>query len=256
MVKRQGATETSWQPVSDWYGRIVGKEGHYYHEHVILPHSLRLLGLKGGDSLLDMACGQGVLARRIPEDVYYAGVDIAPGLIKQARRLDRNKGHIYIVADVNQPLPVPKKDFSHAALVLSLQNINTPEAVVQNAAQHLRRSGKLLVVLNHPCFRIPRQSSWEIDETKRIQYRRVDRYMTPLTVPIQAHPGRGANSETTMTYHFPLSYYSQVLFENGFAIVKVEEWVSDKRSVGAAAKMENRARREFPLFLAVLARKE
>ena len=34
-----------------------------------------------------------------------------------------------------------------------------------------------------------------------------------------------------------------------------EEWISDKRSMGKRAGMENRAREEFPLFLAILAKK-
>jgi hypothetical protein len=35
----------------------------------------------------------------------------------------------------------------------------------------------------------------------------------------------------------------------------MEEWCSDKKSEGAAARMEDRARKEFPLFLTILASK-
>jgi len=35
----------------------------------------------------------------------------------------------------------------------------------------------------------------------------------------------------------------------------MEEWISDKKSTGAKARMENRSREEFPLFLALLAQK-
>jgi len=37
-------------------------------------------------------------------------------------------------------------------------------------------------------------------------------------------------------------------------IEKIEEWASDKDSVGKAAKMENRARAEIPLFMAIQAK--
>jgi hypothetical protein len=53
----------------------------------------------------------------------------------------------------------------------------------------------------------------------------------------------------------PLAEYSRMLFEGGFLIERIEEWVSDKHSVGKASLMENRARSEFPLFMAILARK-
>ena len=113
-----------------------------------------------------------------------------------------------------------------------------------------------MLVLNHPCFRIPRQTRWDIDEPNKTQYRRIDRYMTPLEIPVATHPGHGARSETTRSYHLPLSEYSRMLCGNGFVIEKLEEWISEKHSVGEAAKMENRARKEFPLFLAILARKD
>ena len=247
---------TSWQKVSKWYGEAVGKEGHYYHQHVILPQSLRLLALKEDSSLLDLACGQGVLARQIPKEVQYEGIDAAPGLIKQAKQLDKNKRHVYLVADVSQKLPVQKSDFSHAAIILSLQNIKNPEGVIKNAQRHLGKGGKLLMVLNHPCFRIPRQTSWETDEQNKMQYRRVNRYLSPLEIPVRSNPGKGEASEVVWSYHLPLSEYSRMLSESGFVIEKLEEWTSDKSSVGSAAKMENRARSEFPLFLAILARKD
>jgi len=247
--------DTSWQRVSEWYGRVVGRKGLYYHERVILPGSLRLLDLKKASSLLDLACGQGVLGRQVPKDAYYQGVDIAPGLVAQAKRLDRNKEHLYIVADASTPLPIQKKDFTHACIVLALQNIKDPGGVIRNARQHLTNGGRFLIVLNHPSFRIPRQSAWQIDERNRTQYRRVDRYLSPLSVPITAHPGLSERSEFTWSYHLPLSAYSRMLFENGFSIEIIEEWVSDKTSVGTAAKMENRAREEFPLFMAILAKK-
>jgi len=42
---------------------------------------------------------------------------------------------------------------------------------------------------------------------------------------------------------------------NGLIVQDLEEWRSEKKSVGKWAKMEDRAREEFPLFLAVLGEK-
>jgi SAM-dependent methyltransferase len=252
-MKRQ---DTSWQNVSDWYEKIVGKEGHYYHQQVILPGSLALLTLDSSSSLLDLACGQGVLARRLPREVYYAGVDISSALISQAKRLDKNTKHIYLAADISRDLKLPQKDFSHACIILALQNVAGPAIVIRNAHKYLKDGGKFLIVINHPCFRIPRQSRWGVDEQNKVQYRRIDRYMADLSIPITAHPGQGERSEITWTYHKPLSGYVKLLSDGGFVLEKMEEWISDKQSVGDAARMENRARKEFPLFLALLASKD
>lgn len=252
--KSNSTKSTDWEEVEKWYGALVGKEGHYYHKQIILPKLLPLLALNGQSKLLDLACGQGVLARKIPHDVAYLGIDLSPNLIKQAA-LEKRENHAFVKGDICKPLSIKEKNFTHASIILALQNIEHPEMALKNTAIHLQKNGVLVIVLNHPCFRIPRQTHWEVDETKKLQYRRVDRYLTPLKIPIQAHPGKREASPTTWSFHRPLSFYSLALAESGFVIELIEEWTSDKISTGKAAKMENRARSEFPLFLTLKCKK-
>jgi ubiquinone/menaquinone biosynthesis C-methylase UbiE len=246
--------ESSWENSSKWYDSLVGAKGHYYHEHVIFPRLLSLLSLKPGHDLLDLACGQGVLSRTLPAGVNYTGIDISPSLIASAKRTARSKTHQFLVGDATKSLPIKTTDFSHATILLALQNIADPQSALKNVAHHLKTGGTLCIVLNHPCFRIPRQSSWQVDAAKKIQYRRIDRYGSPLTIPITTNPGDQSSAET-FSYHHPLSAYTSWLHDAGFVIEKLEEWYSDKTSTGGAARMENRARTEFPLFLALRAKK-
>ncbi|MBI5151055.1 MAG: methyltransferase domain-containing protein [Candidatus Pacebacteria bacterium] len=246
--------KTSWQPVSSWYNKAVGESGHYFHQHVVIPTTLRLLDLHPHDSLLDLACGQGVLERHIPKDIEYVGVDVAPSLVKFAQE-HAEPGHRFITGDITQPLPIQKRDFTHAVVLLALQNIEHPHLALTQATDHLRQNGKLLLIINHPCFRIPRQSSWGIDERNKTQYRRVDRYLSPLSIPIAATPSKGQRSAVTWSYHLPISAYAELLRKAGFVIEIIEELGSDKVSVGTAAKMENRSCAEFPMFMAIVARK-
>ena len=243
------AVTSSWESSHSWYDKVVGEKGHYYHQSVILPGLLRLLKLSEGDRLLDVACGQGILARSLPKNVDYVGVDASPSLVRAAQSKSK---HTFIVADATQPLPLEKESFTAATIILALQNIERGDLTLQHIRPLLKKGGRLALVLSHPCFRIPRQSSWGIDEPKKLQYRRIDRYLTPLSIPIQTHPGQG-ESPQTMTYHHPLSTYSQWLSKAGFSIIGMEEWISDKKSTGGASRMENRAREEFPLFLTILA---
>lgn len=242
----------NWDSSEKWYTSCVGEKGHYYHQTVVIPNSLRLLGKKG--SLLDLGCGQGVLARHLPDEIEYCGIDQSKALIDSAKRLTKNRQ--FLVADVTKSLPVEKSDFDRAVFILSLQNMEDGNGAIQNAAKHLKKKGRLLLVLNHPCFRIPRQSGWGIDEPLKLQYRRMNLYLSSQKIPIQTHPGQGEQSELTYSYHHPLSDYVQWLQKAKMKIVTMEEWISDKKSEGAKAKMEDRARKEFPLFLALLAEKE
>jgi ubiquinone/menaquinone biosynthesis C-methylase UbiE len=239
----------NWDSSENWYTSCVGEKGHYYHQSVVIPNALKLLGKV--PSLLDLGCGQGVLARHLPESAEYLGVDLSSQLIQSAKKMtpDRN----FIIADATQELPLEKKDFEKAAFILSLQNMENGHGAIKTASRHLKKGGELLIVLNHPCFRIPRQTHWGIDEPKKLQYRRIDLYMSSQKIPIQTNPGQKESSETTYSYHHPLSDYTQWLKQEKFLIKTIEEWCSDKKSEGTKAKMEDRARKEIPLFLAILA---
>lgn len=109
MKKR--SESTSWEPVEKWYQGSVGDEGHYYHKHVVIPGVLRLLELDKikSPSLLDVACGQGILAKQIPPQIEYTGLDISPSLIKSAKSTDNLPNHQFLVADALKPFPLQKK---------------------------------------------------------------------------------------------------------------------------------------------------
>ncbi len=256
-LMREKKDPTSWEGVSKWYDKAVGKTGHYYHEQIILPKIISLLGLKKDStgSLLDLACGQGILSRHLPTSLEYVGVDIAPSLIKSAKQQNKNKLHSFLVNDITKPIHSLKKNFQFCTIVLALQNIEKPLDALKNAFQHMDHGGRLLIIMNHPCFRIPRQSSWGVDLEKKTQYRRIDRYYNSLKIPIQSHPSQGADSQETLSFHHSLSQWTLWLNEAGFVIEWIEEWCSDKKSTGSRARMEDLSRREIPLFMSFIAKK-
>lgn len=255
MQKRRrnfGRRDNSWESDSRHYNSLVGEDGHFFHQEVILPGLLRGMELEEGMKVLDLGCGQGVLARALPKGVKYWGVDASRSLVEYAKSGDKNPEHVFEYGDA-QRVRLKEKDFDWVAVVLALQNMEEPKNVFETVAWHLKDGGRFVVVMNHPSFRIPRQSGWGEGENK-LQHRWVNRYMSPLKVPITMHPGQ-QRSAVTWSYHFPLSYYSQAIKDAGMVIEEIDEWNSTKQSQGKAAKMENRARSEFPLFMVVWGRK-
>ncbi|MBL8015064.1 MAG: methyltransferase domain-containing protein [Candidatus Doudnabacteria bacterium] len=244
--------DTSWQKVAAAYNQKVGKKGHYHHEHTIIPKVLEILQLDKGSTLLDLACGQGVLARNVPAIKKYVGVDSAPSLLAEAKKFRYPFAAEFVQSDVSKPLKLGK--FSRVAMILALQNVAEPAGVFKNIEQSLEPGGEAVIVLNHPVLRIPRQTSWEIDARNKIQYRRVNRYLSPLKVPIDMTPGQG-KQKLTWSFHFPISYYFDLAKKSGLYVTDLQEWVSDKVSEGKAARMENLARQEFPLFMTLVLKK-
>lgn len=254
---KKNKQDSSWESSSAWYDKLVSLEGHYYHREIIIPRVLALLKQypDSKELLLDLACGQGILARHLPEQMDYIGVDASPSLIQSAQTHTPNKKHRFFIHDFIHLLKIPKIQCTHASCVLALQNIPSIPILLQSAWKHLKKNAPLILVLNHPSFRIPRQSTWGVDLAKKLQYRRVDCYMTPLQIPIQTHPSLKNQSQVTWSFHYPLSTYSALLKENGFVIDVIQEWCSNKKSQGKLAAMEDRSRKEFPLFMTLVARK-
>ena len=169
--------DTSWNEVSGWYDRLVGESGSDYHQQVIIPGACRMLDPKKGEKILDVGCGQGVFARKLAErGAEVTGIDASKNLIKLAQK---RSPHIkYLVADASSLKMFGAESFDTVACIMAIMNIDPLETVIAEMTRVLKKNGRLLLVLNHPCFRIPRQSGWGFDEQRKLQYRRVDNYLS------------------------------------------------------------------------------
>ncbi len=240
--------QTSWENSAKKYGKLVGKEGSYYHQSVIFPQLLPLLDLNKYSSLLDLGCGQGVFSRVIDPELVYFGLDMSPTLIDQAKKLSQSKAY-FKVQDVSRPFKLTKTNFSHVVFILSLQNMKDLDQALSNAVFHLHAKGQIFLILNHPLYRIPKYSDWVVDGT--IQYRRVWGYMQPKEIPIDMNPGNQKQSTVTWSFHYSLQDYMAVFRKHRLVISVLEEWISDKVSVGKNAKRENVSREEIPMFMCI-----
>ncbi len=253
----QGTQKTSWEPVAEWYGTHLAKPGTF-HETIIFPKTLALLQPKSEGCYIDLACGEGSFSRFLTKKhrVKSIGIDVSPQLVKQAQKRSEGSSCQFLVGDVTHfASQLPKEHADGMTCILALQNITPISPVFRDAAQLLKPGACFIIILNHPCFRQPRQSGWGWDEQRKLQYRRIDAYMTSYEMPILAHPGANPLIKT-YSYHRPLSEYIHTLSQHGFAIDALEEWTSDKNSdSGPRAKAENISRTEFPLFMAIRARK-
>jgi ubiquinone/menaquinone biosynthesis C-methylase UbiE len=252
----EGLHPAGWDNVADWYDKLVGEDGSDYHKEVILPAALRLLAPAKGERMLDVCCGQGVFARRLleREPEHVLGIDASKRLIEAARtRGPRDRRLRYLVHDATQPGEFADGSFDGATCIMALQDLADPAGVFALMAAALRPGGRAVIIVNHPCFRVPRQSSWGWDESRKIQYRRVDRYATPLEVPITTHPGRGGQ-EQTVYYHRPIAAYLGALGTAGLAVTAAEELLTHREPPGGPRHRGlMRSHREFPLFLALKA---
>lgn len=253
--KLRDKKSTTWGHVANWYHEHVTESEDTYHEKVIKPSLLHALGDVRGKQVLDVACGQGFFSRALhTAGAKVTGIDIAPELIEIAKKAGP-ADISYLVASADR-IPLSDTTYDAAICVLALQNIKNLSGTLEQVSKLLKKGGVFAIVLNHPGFRIPRRSHWGYDPDVKVQFRRLDGYLSESSHTIQMHPGSDP-SATTMSYHRPLQTYVEQLAKHGFSVVGLEEWISHKTSEnGPKSEAENRARKEFPLFLMIKARKD
>ena len=252
--KRNGQ-HTNWDAVAHWYDGWMSKQGSRHHQQLAVPAVIEMLKPTRHDHILDVGCGQGVLAEAIVKaGSTYTGIDASRKLLKVAKK---HHAHLpnshFVYADATQ-LDVyaylKANLFSGAVFLLSIQDMTPLNKVLNSVGNCLEENGRLIILMTHPCFRIPRQSGWGWDKQRKLRYRRIDNYLTKLQVPMKSH-----KHGTTRSYHRPLETYINELGSNGFMIDQIREIpVGDFIKVDRS-KAEKRADMEIPLFLGIRARK-
>ncbi len=245
---------TSWGKVSAWYDNLLEEKQDSYQEKVIKPNLLRLLMPKPGEEVLDIGCGQGFFSREIAKNgARVVGIDIAGELISLAKKRAKH-GEIFLNLSAENMKGLNSERFNAAICVLALQNIENYRAAIMEAARVLKVNGRFILVLNHPGFRVPTASAWEFDQEKKVQFRRIDKYLSEIKQAVDMTQGilEQRKKRYTYSFHRPLQNYFKVFKKAGLAVIGLEEWISHKVSdKGSRKAAEDLARKEIPLFMAL-----
>jgi SAM-dependent methyltransferase len=240
--------------LAEWYIGWVGEDGSKHHRLLAIPAVMDALGDVGNQSVLDIGCGHGVLSGYVAKaGGRYTGVDASPRLIDFARSHHSRDGR-FLVGDAGN-LAAAKElrpgSFDAGVFLLSIQDMDPVGPVLESAARMLKVGGRLVLLMTHPAFRIPRQSGWGWDDGRKLQYRRIDRYLTPLPVPLKSYGERGGVSRS---YHRPLQDYVNGLGAVGLAVDRMNEIPTWKVApAGPKANAINTSNQEIPLFVALRA---
>lgn len=258
-VSQKKTKDTSWGKVAEWYDKHLEKGNDTYHEKVVHPNLLRLLGDVKGYQVLDLACGQGDFSRTLADrGANVIGVDLGKELIEIAEKKNKDykfKVH-YFHAGADDLYMIKDGTKDIVVCVLAIQNIEKLQETFKEVSRVLKKSGRFLMVLNHPAFRNPKHTHWGYDEKAGVQFRRVDEYLSESKIKIDMTPGSKTDKKFTVSFHRPLQVYVKALSKAGLAVTRLEEWESHRKSEpGPKQKAEDKSRKEIPLFMALEAGK-
>jgi SAM-dependent methyltransferase len=142
-----------------WDDRM--REGNAFHLQLVGPAAERLLAVRAGERVLDVACGNGQFSRRLAElGAIVRAFDIAPGMIEVAKRRTAERADLtgrieFDVLDATNPAALSKLGDAQAeAAVCNMAIMDMAEIAPMLAAvkRALVPGGRFVFVTAHPCF--------------------------------------------------------------------------------------------------------
>jgi ubiquinone/menaquinone biosynthesis C-methylase UbiE len=248
--KKSSSGDTSWNKVAGWYDDLLKTDTDSYQSKVIAPNLMRILDLKKGENVYDLACGQGYFSNIFAHSgASVVASDLSKRLIETAKK-NMPKGIAFHVTPAHKAPFAKDASIDTIVVVLAIQNIDNVSDVLAECKRILKKNGRIVLVLNHPSFRVPQGSDWYFKDG--IQYRIVGKYLSESKVSIDMTPGERDPKKKikTVSFHRSLQYYMKLFSKNGFAVTRLEEWISHKQSqMGPRQKAEDIARKEIPMFM-------
>ena len=141
-----------YDPIAAWYDEAIRRGGSIHD--LVLPALLELIGNTRGRKICDLACGQGVLARRLAEQgAKVVGVDLSLELLKIAQREEQSNpsGITYFQDDAQHLHSFADATFDGVVCNLALMDIANLPSAAYAIRRILRPGGWFVFAIIHPC---------------------------------------------------------------------------------------------------------
>jgi ubiquinone/menaquinone biosynthesis C-methylase UbiE len=219
-----------WDRMAEWWDEKQGEDGDRWHRLLIEPPFERMIGEVNGLRVLEVACGNGRLARRLAHrGASVVAVDASEAMILHAREREAENptGTEYLVEDAALLDSLADGSFDLVVAGMALMDIVDVEGALREAGRVLRAGGRFVASMIHPCFDTGEENSCWVAERYAYEarvFRKVGRYRELFEHRAEWRPrGRQEKVLETSYYHRPLSWYFRALRAAGLAVVAFEE---------------------------------
>jgi 2-polyprenyl-3-methyl-5-hydroxy-6-metoxy-1,4-benzoquinol methylase len=222
-------TRRAWnQNAAFWDERMA--EGNHFVEVLIWPATKRLLNLQPGERILDIACGNGLYARRLAAmGVEVVAFDFSEELIARACARTGDKQAItYHVLDASNETALKdlgRARFEAALCQMALFDMAEIRPLFHVLGQLLRPGGRFVFSILHPCFNCAQMI--QVAEREDLAGELVTRYSVQVSGYLTPNVSRAAAMTGQPTphllFHRPLHELLGVAFDAGFVLDGLEE---------------------------------
>jgi SAM-dependent methyltransferase len=219
-----------WNTNARWWDDQIG-DGNDFQTLLIEPPTERLLDLRAGNTVVDIACGAGRFARRMAElGARVVAFDYSEEFIARAR--ERTSGsaaveyHVVDAADPQARLALGSNRFNKAVCTMALMDMPEIGALFSTLPRLLTRDGAFVFSITHPCFHsadIQRfaEISDQLDGRHAIRSGvKVSSYLSSVARKTEGIAGQ---PEPQWFFHRAISTLFRVGFDAGFVVDGIEE---------------------------------
>lgn len=147
-----------WNAKAEFWDNLHGDEGNLFHRRLISPAVERLLNLQAGETVLDVACGNGVLARRLAQlGGKVTASDFSADLINLAKKRGQPSGepikyHVTDATDESALLALGKGQFDAVVCTMALMDMPVITPLYHAVRHLLKPHGRFVFANSHPAF--------------------------------------------------------------------------------------------------------
>jgi SAM-dependent methyltransferase len=223
-------TRAIWDAKADFWDERMG-EGNAFQRLLVGPAAERLLGVRPGERVLDVACGNGVFARRlaalgaevVATDFSQRFLDLARA--RSAEHADRIDYRLVDATDEAQLLALGEGRYDAAVCNMALMDMPTIDPLLRAVARLLTPAGRFVFAVPHPAFRSNASRSGLEVEDRDGQL--VETRYVQVTGYLRVPPGKGAGMPNEPAphwyFHRPLGELFGACFAAGFVLDGLEE---------------------------------
>jgi 2-polyprenyl-3-methyl-5-hydroxy-6-metoxy-1,4-benzoquinol methylase len=221
----------AWEALADWWDGATG-EADEFHRKLVIPATDRLLAVRPGERVLDVACGNGGYARHLAaQGAEVVAFDGARRFVELAeRRTTAGRDSISYrhldCTDRAALLALGERSYHAAVCKMALMDMAVIQPLLSALAELLKPGGRFVFSVLHPAFNSTGTCLWMEEATSATgelvvcRGVKVLRYLEP-----EARQGIGSPGQPHLQYYFhrPLSVLLNACFEVGFLLDGIEE---------------------------------
>jgi ubiquinone/menaquinone biosynthesis C-methylase UbiE len=221
----------AWDALASYWDERMDA-GETWQRHLIQPAVERLLELRPGERVVEIACGNGEFARRMAElGASVLATDFSEGMLERARARGGDVEYRRVDATDEDALLTLGDPGSFDAVVsnMAIMDMTSIEPMASAVARLLRAGGRFVLSTLHPAF-----NSGAVVPTTELVYRdgdmrnvysvKVSSYAKPSIGKGVAIPGQPVEQ---WYFHRSMSDIFRKFFDHGFALDGLEEPLAD-----------------------------